>query len=448
MSHGGDRTRLVSFLGLGPPHSDPPHYTPARYEHEGARSTETPLIQAALSELLKPEDVRLLGTQQVKQRWIDTGLATQYLDAHLLDDEKPLDLVPLGATQHELREIFNTFVDALGLHEAPDRAPTRLIIDVTHGFRVQPIIALSALAFASSEWARSRRPAPEIQVLYGAFEAARDGVAPIWDLTEVVLVARWNAALDALVRYGRADDLEQLADAQTRHALRAAREAGRSGSELRGAGALRRLGTASRNFADDVATGRLKNVLTTSAKNLQRQLSSDDVADWTTRLPVLKGSFGALQESLAPLQAPCLFDTEGVRASIAFGAYCFRTERFAEAAAAYREAVYTLLGGALGVTAPREGTEKMSAYRRELDNKVGEVIQRLSKKESIDDLLCHPNPSIGELVPLAQKLATLRNDIEHVGLNDSARSAESLRNELDELGRALHEHAQSLPNAT
>lgn len=57
-------------------------------------------------------------------------------------------------------------------------------------------------------------------------------------------------------------------------------------------------------------------------------------------------------------------------------------------------------------------------------------------------------PRIGELVPLAQKLAALRNDIEHLGLNDGACTAETSRNEPAELGRALHQLARSLPHAT
>jgi len=200
-------SRLVSILGLGPS-AEPPHYTPVAYQVEGAPAAAvTPLVQRALLDL-NPDigSVVLLGTAAVKSRWVDSGLARK-----ILGRDFGFTLLPDGATSEARWQVFNKVARALradAIDDLEDDEPDAIVFDVTHGFRLQPMLGLAALAFVRSDEARDGfRPTP-VRVTYGAFEArdATTNIAPIWDLTELMVAAEWNAAFDAFIRYGRADD--------------------------------------------------------------------------------------------------------------------------------------------------------------------------------------------------------------------------------------------------
>ncbi len=429
-------TRLVSFLGLGKPAAPPPHYQPVTYHFGAQHSSKTPLVQRALVELLGPVDeIVLLGTEAVEVLWMDSGLLREHLGA----EPDAFERVPDGKTPAELHQVFEEVLRALGVEGAVDRPRPRvdrILLDVTHGFRIQPILATSALAFALSEWERAGVDPPDVRVLYGAFEAGSgDEPRPIWDLTEIVTVASWNGALDALVRYGRADGLELLSRTASKRAVERERASGASGAALAGAGGLRKLGEAAQDFADDLALGRLRDLLTRSAPALRERLADSSTERWIGEMPWLRGSVRALREAVEPMCASRVFGPEGILATAAVAEQYERTQRFAELAATMREVLVTVTGHLLGAAPePDPGPEYSPEARRAGEDDLAELVRAFTTDR--ESLRVVPQ-SIESLARLAAVVHPTRNDIEHLGLKRDPAGRDPLRTALVQQRRAL-----------
>ena len=59
-------------------------------------------------------------------------------------------------------------------------AGTKIVLDITHGFRSSPFFAAAAVAFTRLV----DKNLADLQVVYGAFEARdANNITPIWDIT-------------------------------------------------------------------------------------------------------------------------------------------------------------------------------------------------------------------------------------------------------------------------
>ena len=99
-----------------------------------------------------------------------------------------------------------------------------VMLDITHGFRSSPFFAAAVASFVR---AVDENP-PDLRIGYAAFEARKDGVTPIWDLSEFVSLLDWTSALALFLRTGRSADVAEPT-------IRLGRELGRRWFETRGA---------------------------------------------------------------------------------------------------------------------------------------------------------------------------------------------------------------------
>lgn len=429
-------TRLVSFLGAGKLRVDAPEcYDETTYSSNGEKCKPTRVMARVLDELVGPfDEVVFVGTELVERKWIESGVLARELGR----DDIQFLRAPLGGHPDDPWLIFDTTLQALGLRDIGHNAqpstrlskPDRVTIDVTHAFRAHPMIGLAAVAFAISEWQRMREPLPEVRVFYGAYdarEAAPDGVAPLWELTDILAASRWNTAIDALVRYGRADDLEQLADQVGRTATKEARARGALGPEIGAAAFPHRLGKAARAFADDLALGRFKDVVEKSAKTLRTLLQSEDAVGLARRLPPLHGSLGWLNDAVRPLASAGLSGVEGVRAHVELARLYGNLQRFAEQAAALREGVVSAFALLTGQRLASPGDPGCHASRVAVEREFGEMVQNLKNEKKRESVLSAVSPLLRTLLLLASEVQATRNDLEHLGHNDGPRAARDLR---------------------
>lgn len=405
-------TRLVSILGLGPK-TDEPHYLPVRYGWEGRTTAEpTPLVQAAMVEL-DPDvsSVALLGTRAVKARWWDTGLAEKLLGVRSV----PVGfwLVEDGATSDERWDVFNAFSDLLkptALEGLETKAPARIRFDVTHGFRLQPMLGLAALSYAQSEAVRAGGEPIPISVSYGAFEARDESdVAPIWDLTEFLTAGAWNSALDALVRYGRADELHHLTQGL----------ASLHSTDTTTADAFRVLGERAKAFSDEFLFSRVGSLFRNSARALDKALNSRALDGFLTRLQMLDGSLGVLQGIVKSLAAETVVSKEGLGTQATLARELFRTGQYASAAVALREGLVDMAAVVLDRT---EGLEPKRQVRSR------------DEREKIEERLKNYKIQAPELHPVGEfwdAFRPVRNDILHGG-RDRPRTALELRAGLED----------------
>jgi CRISPR-associated DxTHG motif protein len=325
--------------------------------------------------------------------------------------------------------VFQTVHEALDAPVVPsageERPPDEVVLDVTHGFRSHALLAVAGMSFTLSEWARRRSGGRRVRILYGAFDAkSDDDVTPIWDLTDIVQISRWNAALDALLRFGRADDLKRLCDEEARARVSAARETGATGAALQTERFIRTLGEKAAGFSDDLALLRLRSLLTRSAADLLRALDSKDAETWLHRLPLLRGSVEQLRKEVADLCATNVFGDEGLKATVALADLCGRMQQFAEQIALVREAAVTLHARASNTL--KEPTEPgWSAARKAADDAWGAMAAEAKGKDAEGVDTWHSD------------ISNERNDLLHCGLNEYAQPAVKLR-------RRLEKHVQEL----
>jgi CRISPR-associated DxTHG motif protein len=181
--------KVLSFLGTG-------NYSPTLYTHDG-RACTTSFFPVAACELLAPQDLILALTKGARERWwteLSTELAQRYPGIRLSEVA-----IPDGGTQEEIWGIFDILV---GQFSPGDE----VIIDITHGFRSLPALALIAAVYL-----RAARGVRVQRLVYGAYEARGDDKrTPVFDLTPFLDLLDWAAAADLLRRTGNAEPLGDL----------------------------------------------------------------------------------------------------------------------------------------------------------------------------------------------------------------------------------------------
>jgi CRISPR-associated protein Csx16 len=157
--------RLISFLGTG---NKDGKYDPTTYTFD-SQQVDTQYVSYALATIFKPKEIKLIATIEA---WEAHGNAICTLlpqEGHPAPERVP---VQTGGAPQQLWEMFGSIVDAIKTSEGP------VILDITHGFRMQPFFAAACIQYVQSVL---KNP-PEIRVFYGEF-GGKGQNSPIWELT-------------------------------------------------------------------------------------------------------------------------------------------------------------------------------------------------------------------------------------------------------------------------
>jgi CRISPR-associated protein Csx16 len=421
-------TRLVTFLGLGKPaDEEPTHYVPSRYRLGAVETGPTPLhdVATVLAAASGPVHVRVLGTAEVRARWFgEERRYEQFLAEGLAgareDVRVSFGLLPDGRSTAELWEIFETVRGALSpepLAEEPG-TPAEILVDITHGFRSQSFFAAAALAFARSSARRQGgvRDSPPLRILYAAFEARTkpkgeeqpDPVVPVWDLTPFLDAVEWDRAVDALMRYGRGDDLQRLFVAAQRRAMM---DGGRGAVPPQ----LQRFGRQAATFADALATARLPQLISERGAALARAVD-EARADVERHAPPVAPSLDELARWARSIAGGQAVSIDGVERSLALGAIYERLERFLELACLLRE---TLVSA-------------WSLRRRPPEAVLQPDARGFGEERRRDEGDLNAAPADDPLVQAFRRVGQLRNDLQHGGFREGAAKADGLRRNLSQ----------------
>jgi hypothetical protein len=187
-------------------------------------------------------------------------------------------------------------------------------------------------------------------------------------------------------------------------------------------------------------------VLSSSAPRLLASIQSEQGRVWAKRLPVLEGALASLEQQLQPLRAPRIFAEGALHAQAGLGATYGRLQRYADQAACLRELVVTYCGHLLGCSMDAEPHTKGCHAQRErierawaaLHVPFAELRRAGCSKES-DAFLAALAVPLRTLLEIWLEIVQARNDIEHMGLNDSPRGADGLRDALSNLQQRVDE---------
>lgn len=176
---------VLSILGKG-------KYNPVKYAWQNQVSQPTPFLQVATLEWFPQAEVLICVTEEAKAEHSKAILGL-IPHAQLID-------IPSGKDEAEYWDIFNIIEQHI-----PSGA--ELVFDMTHGFRSLPTLALLAVSFL-----RAAKAVQLKHILYGAYEAKTDDIAPVFDLTEFVKMLDWANATNRFLETGDASKFRPLVE--------------------------------------------------------------------------------------------------------------------------------------------------------------------------------------------------------------------------------------------
>lgn len=204
---------MITFLGR----TSKGEYTDAIYDF-GAERISVPIFGIALSKIISPDRVVFLGTS--KSMWdylistIDDSNGIQDLRLKLLEQEEEgnvtqqtldqiepiatkslgrpctLRLIPAGRESKEQVEILERIAEQVSRGD-------EIFIDVTHGLRHLPMLALVSALYLETVSGGSVRG-----IYYGAFDMKEGGVTPVIRLDGLLSVTRWIRAISSYDKDG------------------------------------------------------------------------------------------------------------------------------------------------------------------------------------------------------------------------------------------------------
>ena len=210
--------KIISFLGLNA-------YQVTKYlnpENPNSEFCETKYYQEALAQFYEPDSIYIFLTQKVekyspgkfqklgdnsdhyvrqseeKSNWeqLKEIFQSKYPHVNLI----PVKGIPEQNTVDDIWTIFNKVNECL---EEGDE----VIFDITHSFRSVPIVALLAVSYF-----RVVRDVKIKALIYGAFEAKNTNTneTPTFDLLPVIRLFDWLTATDQFLKTGNGRDLASL----------------------------------------------------------------------------------------------------------------------------------------------------------------------------------------------------------------------------------------------
>lgn len=169
------RTVLVSFLGTG-------EYQETDYRF-GESTCRTKFFPLAAKQFFPVAELYIVMTSEAENKHgaqLGTSCAYQKID------------IPVGRTEAEMWDIFSAMTERVPLNKDDE-----LILDVTHGFRSQPMLALAAIAFI-----KAMKDVKVRHILYGAYEARNDNGTPVFDLLPFLDIIEWSAGFNQFKTHG------------------------------------------------------------------------------------------------------------------------------------------------------------------------------------------------------------------------------------------------------
>ncbi|HZU89409.1 MAG TPA: TM1812 family CRISPR-associated protein [Stellaceae bacterium] len=388
------RRRLVSFLGTG-------NYEPTRHRFpDGTEGSQTRYAACALGQYVAADEVAIVATAEAKEKHGE-GIETALREANL--PAPTFAPIPRGESEAEL---WRQFAVAKELLRPP--AGAAVALDITHAFRSQPFFAAAVAAFV-----RAVDPAPAAaRIFYAAFEARREGVTPVWELTPFVELVDWAQNMMLFLRTGRAAGVAEKTEAFGRELGRrwAAAKEGEPpalaalGKELRAFGAnLETIRTAALLLGDGPG----------SAKGLAKRL--EEARASAASLPPLADVLDRLQREMVE---PLLGASDHLASEAGHHALCGLARlyvgmgRWAEAAAVLRE------GWITRHAAPVAAFEGRHQGHPSVDEE--------ARRQAEGHWNCAERA-------IASRVAQVRNDIEHAGFKRQPLPAESLQKRIRDL---------------
>ncbi|PMB12435.1 CRISPR-associated protein [Fischerella thermalis CCMEE 5319] len=349
-----------------------------------------------------------------------------------LEDERIQAVeIPTGETTEEMWETFKIITGKVNEKD-------HVIFDITHGLRSLPF-----LVFLFAAYLKAAKNVTIEAIYYGAWELgfSNNGIAPVIDLSEFIGMLDWLTATERFVEIG---DGQPLADLLKKGMP--------SGIELR----------------DDIAARELKNNLhaaSTAIESISLALRLTRPTETMQQATKLEKALEKAAPSIAKRAQP--FSILGEQVVQEYGQFALENPRensqlannlwlqlkmiqwyrdrqqIVQAVTLTREWIVSVL--ALKFEEPMfSNKDGRAEVERALNNGVRiQAKQTINTISSCDEKL-KALPNKDELINRWQQVTELRNDIAHVGMNPTPKTAKQLKDSFERIYPFLPEFAKSL----
>lgn len=413
--------KALTFVGLG---TGKGGYEPAQYLH-GGKIVESNLFPIALYEFFQPDQMTVFVTRESRERYWDE------LCRKLAGRIQPVPVeIPWGGKPDELWTIFDRVVESVDEGE-------EVLFDITHGFRSLPFLVFLAVAYL-----REVKNVRVRGVVYGAFEA-RDGGgrAPVFDLSPLLSLLDWLAAVHLFRLSGSAADLSRLlrdihADAWRE---RAAESVPAATEKPR---VLQKMGDRVNELSQALLLIRPLEVME-KAQHLADQFTdalSEEAARWAKPFALIAP---ALRQELTQFaEAPSVKNLDVQRRMVS---WYIERGLFVQALTLARELLVTRVCLLLELENPlrREARKRAELLLNYL------AWSKLPEERKHSDPWTDPEPDVADvekfrahdqaesLVGLWSSIRDARNDVDHAGMNEQPSKASALVARVKEMSEKL-----------
>jgi CRISPR-associated DxTHG motif protein len=413
---------VISFLGTG-------NYQEAEYTWD-ARTYRTRFFPAAVAQWIKPDRLYVLLTDEARNHpnWasLQAELTNQQIEYQDIT-------IPNGSSESELWEIFERLV---GLPQEDDE----ITLDITHGFRSLPALALLAMVYL-----RIVKQVNLRHIFYGAYEARASNSStepsvarvPTFELTPFVTLLEWASAADQFLNTGNSTVLGKLLNERNKKLWKD------EGAQPR---TLQRLGNGLTTLSEIIASLRAREV-PTAASNLVSALrdAEEEVRTYLPpAVPILENVRKAYEPLATPVRANQLERPEDIRSHLRVQwellQKYIRWKQWVQAVTLAREWVVTLL--CWRCKQPVLDKEVRESVAKHL-NPTSEADKKEIKQDT-DYLKDLDEAEKASFTGVWDRLGQLRNDIAHCGMRRDQRSAEDAIGQIENLTSILEPLAQQI----
>ncbi len=392
-------TVLLSFIGTV-------IYQSCKYVYN-EMACETHLFPSAINNFFRDADRLIVfltdEAEKAKRKDDDITYFEQLREGQSANNLLIPELIKIksGKNQAELWEIFETIASSLNEND-------EVVFDITHAFRSLPLLSFLVIAFL-----RETKNIKLKAILYGAFEAKyKDDkgleTTPVFDLSPFIELLDWLSATKQFKNTGNANFLVEL--------LHSSQDT--------------RLSTSISALSDSLRLLRPSSVMDKSLI-LSKQLSNEENRKRIKSKPFLE-LLESVEKSYSKfgLEKPIENKVEFIARLIELANWYFEKGQYVQSIATIRETIATIVCHKL----------KLDFFKSKDNRTLAEGYLNQRDNEPINYEWKDTNLPI-ELKELWKSVTDLRNDVLHVGFNESPRSTNKVIKQnkefLDELKEIL-----------
>lgn len=393
--------RLFTFLGTG------------KYEQTcyflGSYQKITSYAPLASADFLQADEIVVFLTEQARQEQWDPFLKQANQEYKVQNQ-----LIPLGESVDELWQIFDQIASQVQTGEI-------ISFDITHGLRSSPLVGLLVAAYLHSGFD------VDIHALhYGAYDV-RDRTSsphrtPIFDLSAMLKLLDWSLAAERFNRIGDSVALASLLELEKKEI---ALKSGGNKKSMAQYTPFSQLSTKLKDVSQSLNLIRTSQSME-NAKLLTSQIAS--TAELLQKSPSTRPIAMLMQrieETYHPIAIENQDPAEFIKRQFSLINWYLDREQWAQAITTAREWMVNRFMFQLGLVDfsnrnLRERVEKV------INSEAYEYRTAKSNKQNFNPIFLSHIPEIDVLLNLWNTITEIRNDIDHAGFRENARSSSDL----------------------